>query len=137
MTDIQLIDVDPITRRIVFVLKAKTLSGISKLVQIVVISLLTSPGKDVLDPERGGGILDLLGSNIDPNDSTELFAEVVQKIKKTEKEVIQSQIGLNDPSDERLREVQIVDLSKGANADELFIRLRIINEASESIEVVA
>src|ERR1035437_8727645 len=123
--DIQVIDVDPKTRHIFFVVRAKKLTGISKLVQIVVLSLLNVPGRDALDPNLGGGLPSLLGSNISPSDSTEIFGDVAQRVKKTEAEVIAAQIGLNDDPEERLQELQIVSIEQGAGADEIFVKIRI------------
>lgn len=134
--DIQFIDVEPQSRRVLYVIKPKKVKGISKLIQIVVFSLLNIPGRDVLDPDKGGGLPSLVGSNIDPNDSTELFAEVVQRIKKSETEIISDQVGVDDPVEEKLSELQIVDLFKGAAADELFVRIRVVNQAGQATDIV-
>ena len=133
--DIQLIDLDK-DRKIFFVLRAKELKGISKLIQIVVLSLLNVPGQDILDPEKGGGIPTMIGSNIDPNDSTEVFGEIAQRVKKTELEIVNDQIGLDDAPEEKLRQIQIVSIENGENIDEVFVRLRLINEAGQAREIV-
>lgn len=133
--DIQVIDVHPQTRVVSFVIKPKKLTGISKLIQLVVLSLLNVPGQDVLDPDRGGGLPSLLGSNISPNDSTEIFADVVQRVKKSQREIIDAQIGLNDDPEEKLQEIQIVSIDNG-NIDEIFIRLRIVNELGRATDIV-
>lgn len=133
--DIQLIDLDK-DRKIFFVLRAKELKGISKLIQIVVLSLLNVPGQDILDPEKGGGIPTMIGSNIDPNDSTEVFGEIAQRVKKTELEIVNDQIGLDDAPEEKLRQIQIVSIENGENIDEVFVRLRLINEAGQATDIV-
>lgn len=134
--DVQMIERDPLSGRISFKLRAKRLTGISKLVQIVVLSLMNVPGQDVLDPDKGGGIPTLVGSNIDPNDSTEIFAEVARRIRKTEQEIIDFQIGVNDPPDEKLRELRILGIERGGSADEVFVRIRVVNEAGQATDVV-
>lgn len=134
--DIQMIDVDQITRRVSFKMTSKTITGISKLIQIVVLSLMTVPGRDVLDPEKGGGLPAMIGMNIDPNDSTEIYAEIAQRIKKTQKEVIDAQLGIDDDPEEKLQELQIVSIVKGESIDEVLVRLRIINEAGRASDIV-
>lgn len=135
--DIQVIDVDQTTRKVFFVLKPKKVTGISKLVQIVVLSLLDVPGRDVLDPDKGGGLPALLGMNIDPNDSTEIYAEVARRIRKTEEEIITDQIGIGDPDNEKLAELQILDISRSdINIDEIFVKIRVISQAGRSVDIV-
>lgn len=134
--DIQVIDIDQASRRVYFALRPKKVTGISKLIQVVVLSLLTVPGRDVLDPDKGGGLPALVGSNIDPNDSTEIFGEVVQRVKKSQKEIIEAQVGLNEDPEERLQELQIVSITQGASADEVFVKIRVINEAGRTADVV-
>lgn len=133
--EIQIIDREPDTGKIFFKLKAKKLTGISKLVQIVVLSLMNVPGQDVLDPDKGGGLPALLGSNIDPNDSVEVLAEIARRVRKTEQEIIDFQIGVNDSPEEKLRELRILGIENG-NPDEIFVRLRVINELGQATDVV-
>lgn len=134
--DIQVIQVDTITRLVSFKLTPKKVTGISKLIQVVVLSLLNVPGRDVLDPDKGGGLPALLGFNIDLNDSTELFGEVVQRVKKAQAEILAAQVGLNENPEEKLQELQIVELKQGTNADELFVRIRVVNEAGRTADIV-
>lgn len=134
--DIQLIDVDEVTRLVRFVLKPKKVTGISKLIQVVVLSLLNVPGRDVLDPDKGGGLPALIGYNFGIDDTTEIFAEVAQRVKKSQGEIIAAQVGLNDDPEEKLQELQIVEIKQGANADEIFVRIRVINEAGRTSDIV-
>lgn len=133
--DIQLIDLD-VNNRIFFVLKAKKLKGVSKLVQIVVLSLLNVPGGDVFDPEKGGGIPSMVSLNIDPNDSTEIFGEIAQRVKKSKTEIITDQIGLDDAPEEKLSDIQIISIENGEDIDEVFVRLRVLNEAGQATDIV-
>ena len=135
--DIQLIDVDPTTREVYFKLKPKKVTGISKLVQIVVLSLMNVSGRDVLDPSKGGGLPALVGSNIDPSDSTEIYAEVARRIRKTEEEIIADQVGIGDSTAEKLSELQIVEIKRSdLNIDEIFVRIRVINQEGRSTDIV-
>jgi hypothetical protein len=134
--DIQVIDVDPITRRVVFGVKPKRITGVSKLIQIVVLSLMTVPGRDVLDPEKGGGLPAMIGMNIDPNDSTEVFAEIAQRVKKSQAEIVAAQIGLDEDPEAKLQDLQIVSIQKGETPDEVLVRIRVINEAGRASDIV-
>lgn len=135
MSDISIIDIDPSTGRVSFKVTHKAISGIQKLVQVVVLSLLNSPGKDVLDPAKGSGIPSMIGMNFDASDTQELTAEIVQRVKKTQREVQLDQIGLQLSSEERLRDIQIISVKQGNSVDELLITLRIINEAGRIAQV--
>lgn len=133
--DIQVIDVDPVTRKVFFKIYTKKVTGIYKLIQIVVLSLLNVPGRDVLDPEKGGGLPSLVGSNIDPNDSTELYADIAQRVAKTESEIINDQIGIPDDPSEKLKELRLIEIKQGENIDEVLLRLRIINQEGRTSDI--
>lgn len=135
--DIQLIEVDPVTRRVSFGIRPATLSGISKLIQIVVLSLMNSPGRDVLDPSKGAGFPSLIGLGFDPSDDTELFAELARLVRKAEKEIAEDQLALQATSEERLREIQIMSMTRPEDQpDEVLIRLRVVNEVGRAADIV-
>lgn len=134
--EILLIHIDPSTRQVRFKIQPRVASGILKLTQIVLISLLNVPGQDVLDPENGGGIPELIGFNFGPEEFNEIASEVTRRVRKTELEVLDQQIGLAISPSERLSEVQIVNIEEGDGMDSVFVRLRIINELGQQQDVV-
>jgi len=134
--EIQLIDIDPNTRRVRLRLQPKILTGVLKLTQIVLLSLLNIPGRDILDPEDGGGLPELVGFNFDPDDITEVRGEIVRRIRKTEAEVLAKQVGLTIPPEERLREVQIRSITPGEAIDEVLVRVRVVNELGQQLDAV-
>lgn len=134
--DISLIQVDEKTRRVSLSLSSKSINGMTKLVQSVVLSLLNTPGKDILDPERGAGIPEMIGTNFDPSDLTEVLSEVTRRVKITENEIINDQIGQELSSSEKLKEVKIVRVGPGEALDEVLVRLRIINDLGQQSDVV-
>jgi len=134
--DIQLVAIDPLTKMASLKVSPKTVKGLTKLIQIVVLSLLNTPGKDILDPERGGGIPEMIGMNIDPGDLSEVLSEVTRRVKKSEAEIIKDQIGLELPVDERLREIKIVNVGHGTLATEVLVRIRVVNELGQQSDVV-
>lgn len=134
--DIQCLTVDPVTKRVSLKLGSKILTGPSKLFQIVVLSLLNIPGKDVLDPGAGGGIPSMIGANFDPTDETELFSEVVRRVKASQSQILRNQIGLNAVPDEKLREIHVVKISVNPGGDSADVKLRIISETGRAQDVV-
>lgn len=134
--DIQLVAIDPLTKMASLKVSPKTVKGLTKLIQIVVLSLLNTPGKDILDPERGGGIPEMIGMNIDPGDLSEVLSEVTRRVKKSEAEIIKDQIGLELPADERLREIKIANVGHGTLSTEVLVRIRVVNELGQQSDVV-
>lgn len=134
--EILLIYIDSSTRRVSFKIQPKVVSGVLKLTQIVLLSLLNVPGQDVLNPEDGGGIPELIGFNFGSDEFNEIAAEVTRRVRKTEAEVLDQQIGLTIPASERLSEVQIVSIEEGDGIDSVFVRLRVINELGQNQDVV-
>ena len=85
-------------------------SGIDKLVQIVALELLNSGGRSIFRPGAGGGLRVLLGTNVDYEDPTELFADVRLTISQVEQNIKTAQVTTLRPPSERLAALQIVDL---------------------------
>lgn len=134
--DISLIKVDPNTNLVSFEMSSKPVKGLQKLVQIVAISLMTVPGKDILNPELGAGIPELIGMNFDPTDYSDILGELTRRIKKTEKEVLAAQIGSTAPASEKLTELKIISVGPGTSLDEIYAKIRIINELGQQSDVV-
>lgn len=134
--EILVIYIDPATRRVSLRIQPRVASGVLKLTQIVLLSLLNIPGQDVLDPELGGGIPELIGFNFGEGELNEIAAEVTRRVRKTETEVLDQQIGLTIPPSERLREIQVLNIEQGDGIDSILSRLRIINELGQQQDVV-
>lgn len=133
--DIRIIKVDRTTGRITFDVGSSPITGAELLTQIVVLSLLNTPGQDVFDPDNGGGIPEMIGMNIEATDSTEILAEVSRRIKKTKVEIANAQSGLNLSGEQKLRDLVISEITKGDTIDEVFVRIKIINEAGRVTDI--
>jgi hypothetical protein len=134
--DLAVIKRDPTTGAVSFGISTQPISGTAKLVQVVVLSLLNVPGKDLLDPALGGGVPDLIGMNIDLEDPSEATAELVRKVKKVQSEVLASQVGLAILDEEKLQQLTVVSVGPTESGDGLAIVLRIINAAGRVTDVV-
>jgi len=134
--DIQLIAVHPTTKVVSLKSGTRLVTGLNELVQVVVLSLFNNPGRDILDPERGSGIPSMIGMNYDTNNMTEILGELTRRIKVTETEVLNAQIGLKLTSASKLRELKLIRVGPGANEGEIEAKIRIINELGQRSEVV-
>jgi hypothetical protein len=134
--DIALIQVDPNTHQVSLKLGHQSVKGMSKLVQIVVLSLLNTPGKDIFDPGAGGGIPEMIGMNYDPSDLSDILAELTRRVRKAEMEIVANQVGLSLDSEERLKSISIVSVGPGLALDEVAARIRVINELGQQSDVV-
>lgn len=134
--DLKMVYIDPVTRRATIKLVPQEVSGIDLLVQTVILSLLTNPESDLLDPNDGGGLRELIGTNYDPDDLSELYTEVSRRVAKTEAEIIDNQIGLDVTAEERLSRIDIVSLQPGLQDGVVDLRLRVENELGRTRNVV-
>jgi len=136
MIDVSIVNIDPESRVATLGLSHKPTKGILKLSQIVVLSLLNVPGKDVLNGTSGGGIPEMIGMNFDPSDLSEVLSEFTRRVRKSEKEIIADQVRVKIPSDEKLKSLTVVSVSPGGVLDEVVARIRIINELGQQSDVV-
>lgn len=135
--DIAGIKIDPLTREVSFQFQSKPLYGFDILIQLVILTLLTSLGSDVLDYIYGGGLTDVVGKyNMDPADLSEIQSEVSRIISKTDEDIISNQVGLDIPIEERLRKLTLLSLTPNIEVGILAVKIRIENEAGRTRDVV-
>jgi len=134
MSDLRLIKIDPDSGLVTLEVSPKQIYGSELLVQLVVLGLLNVPGKDVLDPNKGGGIPSLIGYNIYDDDA--IFSDLAEKVSKIQDEILDDQIGLVIDPEEKLKEIIIKDITRGGSEDEILVRLQIVNEIGRIAEVV-
>lgn len=126
MPDIQQIVIDPITRKVSLKTTSRIVRGIDELIQVVVLTLLNSPGQDPLDIQRGGGLTELIGYNI--SDTSEVFVEASKRVSDTEREIIERQAGRDISPEAKLRRLNLLEITEGDAVDEIFVRIEIVNE---------
>lgn len=111
-------------------------SGKDKLIQIVLLSLLTDPGRNVSYYANGSGLPSLVGSNIDPSDPTEVLSDVSERIEKARDEIIDAQSSLkNETPSERLQDLILINVDIGDQIDEIFVKIRIVSEAGDELDL--
>ena len=101
-------------------------SDLNKLVQLVVITLMTDAGSDKFD-ESGAGLASLLGKNINANDLTDVKSAITHMIIETERQILAEQEEYSYPTSERLSRIDLLDIRLNS-LYELEIDINIINE---------
>lgn len=135
--DFQIITFDPNTGVASLGMPAvpRKIFGLEKLTQIVVLSYLRNPGRDVLDPIEGSGLRAAIGQyNI--SDGAEARALAVQRTKYVESEVIARQKTDEGSPDEKLKKLQVLDVAYDDPTGVTFLRVQIFNEAGDSSDVI-
>ena len=111
-----------------------TINGIQKIVQIVVLKILKSPGQDIISPITGAGMLSVIQGNIS-DDPSEVLAELSPLVKKIESEIIEEQTNVDLPDSERLLKLNLVGIEQDPNnLTSYFMTIEIINEEEEIIQ---
>ena len=139
MDDFRVYTVDETTGRIILSLPTlpQTVSGMEKLLQIVILALLNDPGRSAFYPEDGSGMPSLINSNIDPDDPTEILAEVSERVEKIKEEILESQGELeNEDPSERLSDLLVLNVETGVNIDEVLLKLRLVSETGDEASLV-
>lgn len=106
--------------------------GIEKLVQIVVIELLTSSGRDIIDPNDGGNLRSLIGTNINYDDESEIFTEIKMLVSLAETNIKKRQVSVARKSNEQLASLTLTDVVPNEDQGllEIFIRVQSMDQQS-------
>ncbi len=135
--DLKVIQRDPITQKISFSFgkNFEFIDGIEELIQIFIINLYSIPGKNIFFPNEGGGVLELLGSNVDLNDKTSLISAIKQMIEKTKNEIMERQENIEN-KELKLKNVTLYHIDNGFSSDEIEITIQIENEKGQMTKFI-
>lgn len=137
MPDIQVTKQNPNTGVISMGMTAnpKILSGLDLLVQLVALSLLKNPGRDVFDRTEGSGLRNLIGQ-YNLADPEEIKLVVVQQVRAVEQELFVRQVvGVGTP-EERLKKLTVLDVAANDVGNSLLIRIQVVNEAGDQRDIL-
>lgn len=113
------------------------LVGIDKLVQIVALTFLTNGGRSIAYPGRAGGVRACVGqTNLDPEDPSELFADMRIIVSQVERTIKEEQVRTNRPSSERLQSLQLIDVVPDEETDSVDISVAVVNEDQQQSQAV-
>jgi hypothetical protein len=91
--------------------KTKEASGIQKLLQLFIKWMLQSPGSDMFNPERGGGLQDLVGNVATGRQMGPVLATVTRAVQNTVSQMRNSQLQFPQlPLSERLLSAEVISL---------------------------
>lgn len=111
------------------------IADIDKLVQIVTLCFLNRGKRSIFNPGRTGGLRELLGSNVNPDDPQELFADIRLTVNQVERFIKESQAMTTRRPSERLRSLQLVDIV-GTTDDEIKLYVAVVNEENKFTRAV-
>lgn len=112
-------------------------TGIDLLVQIVATLFLLNGGRSIASPGRAGGLRALLGSNINPNDPSELFADVQLIVSRVEQTIKEEQVQTRRPPSERLQALQLIDIVPDDDiGTSIEVIVTVVNEEQQQAQAV-
>ena len=137
--DLQVVTFDPITGLASYGIRfpPKILTGLDKLVQIVVLAFLRNPGQNVLSPLEGSGLRADIGQyNFNPKDDTEVRTHCVQRARAVQQEILTRQSSAAGKPSERLQSLTVLNFAWEASSNTAFLYVKIVSEAGTSTNVL-
>jgi len=106
--------------------KTQRVNGIMKLVQLFTKWVLQSPGSDIFDMSRGGGLQEMAGRVMTTKDMQPIYASITRSIETTSNQIRAAQSSQGAlPLDERLLSATLVDLTTYDKQMEARVRVRL------------
>lgn len=110
--------------------KTRTVTGILKLVQLYTKWLLQSPGSDIFNPNRGGGVQELIGQVVSSHRIEHLLSALTRAVQTTTNQIRTAQSNsTNLPLDERLLEATLLGINKLDERMEIRARVHLVSSA--------
>jgi hypothetical protein len=138
LSDLRVIQRDPTTGKISWSMTKhpQTISGIDKLVQTFALAILNDAGRDALDPNKGGGLLSLIGQyNYDETSLSVIMDDIYRMLEKAASEVRRDQAGLlNEDPNAMLNVYRVVDFSSD-DAGNVALKLRVVSMAGTTADI--
>ena len=133
MADLNILRIDPMTRRVTWglnILPAKN-TGIELLVQLVAKTILSTPGQDYLREEYGGNLLGLRGRSLSRDDAPRLNADIAYIVRSSEEQILREQVDKPIDIDERLKKVTLLGIYIDWEYGVVDIEVLVENESGE------
>jgi hypothetical protein len=138
MPDLKLLIQDPNTGRLRPGLPSPpaAIEGIDLLVQNVALLFLTNGGRSIVFPNRVGGLRQFIGANFDPEDPSELFADIRLMTSQIEQRIKEEQVSTARPPSERLLALQLIDIVPDEEQPEIEIIVAVTNEEQQTAQAI-
>lgn len=106
-------------------LATPAVQGLAKMVQSFLCLLLSTPGSDAFHQEEGGGLGQMLGRGVNPDDRASFVTPIVASVGRVREQMQRSQTATRLPLDERLKDavVQSVQFDRARNAIQIELSL--------------
>lgn len=88
----------------------RKVTGLLKIMQQFIKVMMTTPGSDIFHKTYGGGLLSVLSTNIDYDNSAPMIGQILTALSRTSKQIISAQSAKRLPADEKLKSVVLLDL---------------------------
>jgi len=138
MPDIKILNRNPVNGRLEPGLGSppQEIEGIDLLVQNVALLFLTNGGRSIAFPGRVGGLREFIGTNFDPTDPSELFADMQVMVSQVEQRIKEEQVNTDRPPSERLLALQLIDIVPDEDQPIIDIIVSVINEEQQTAQAV-
>jgi len=138
MPDLKVLTLDSITGRLVLGIPRppQQVAGIDLLVQIVTLLFLNNGGRSIAEPGRAGGLRNFIGLNFDPEDPSELFADLRLMTSRVEQMIREEQERTNRPASERLLSLSLLDIVPDPVLPEIEIIVQVRNQEQQTSQAV-
>lgn len=110
--------------------------GIFKLIQLAVLTLLKTPGRDLLSPSFGGGLKRILAKPVGPQLVQGLRGEISVAVASTQDQLISEQTGVSLPPEERMKSFVMVSAEFNYEETAWDIVVRLVSEAGGAADVL-
>lgn len=109
------------------------LEGLQKLVQQVVVLLLSEQGSNRFWPDSGGSLLSALGETLDANAAGRLSADVSRGVASVQESILQAQSGKALSLEEKLLSLRVAAVTVNPQDNRVTARLQLVNAAARSL----
>lgn len=116
--------------------KTRKVDGVLKLVQMFTKWILQSPGSDLFNPTRGGGLQQIVGKVATGKDMQPVFASITRAVNATVSQIRAAQINVPQlPLSERLLSATLIDMK--IYEEQMQARARVALQSAGGAEAVA
>ena len=138
MADLKLLIVDENTGRLRpgIPRPPETVEGIDLLVQNVALLYLNNCGSSIFNPGRSGGLRSYIGQNFDPDDPSELFADLRLMTSRIEQTIKEEQVKVSRPPSERLQSLDLLDIVPDDEQPEIELIVVVVNEEQQQQQAI-
>ena len=137
MADINILEIDPKTRRVSFSLNLvpTKVDGIVNLLQLCIKTVLTTTGYDSFSPLYGGSLKDYLKKGIMRNDIPSVSADIVQIVSTAESHIKYEQQGTSIPDSEKLKSMKVTSIEWNYTLDSLDVFMQVTSVSGVTTDI--